>query len=100
MILRGCPVDGRTAAEWGLVNTCVDDADLDETAGRTAEEFAGMATVAIGLTKALLHTNLESGLAVAMQNEAIYEELGVRSDDFKEGIRSFAEKRPPRFTGR
>lgn len=100
MILRGRPVDGPTAAEWGLVSSCVEDAALDETAQAAATEFASMATTAIGLAKALLHTNLESGLAVAMQNEAIYEELGVRTEDFKEGLRSFAEKRPPRFTGR
>ena len=35
-----------------------------------------------------------------MQNEAIYEELAVRSDDFKEGMRSFVQKRPPEYTGR
>jgi 2-(1,2-epoxy-1,2-dihydrophenyl)acetyl-CoA isomerase len=35
-----------------------------------------------------------------MEDEAAAIELTVRSDDFKEGMRAFAEKRPPRFTGR
>ena len=47
----------------------------------------------------LLHRNLEVTLATALQNEAVYEELAVRSDDFKEGMRSFAERRPPEYTG-
>lgn len=100
MILRGQPVDGPTAAEWGLVSACVEDGELENEVSRVVAQFASMATVSIGLSKALLHGNLEAGFAVALQNEGIYEELGIRTDDFKEGIRAFADKRPPEFTGR
>jgi 2-(1,2-epoxy-1,2-dihydrophenyl)acetyl-CoA isomerase len=100
MILRGRPVDGTTAVAWGLISACVDDARLEAAAAEVVSEFASMPTTAIGLTKALMHGNLEHGLVVGLQNEGIYEELGVRTDDFKEGIRAFAEKRRPDFTGR
>ena len=43
--------------------------------------------------------NLEVGLHNALRSEAITEELAVRSDDFKEGMRAFAAKRPPNYTG-
>jgi len=36
---------------------------------------------------------------VALQNEGVYEELAVRTEDFKEGMRAFAEKRDPKYTG-
>jgi 2-(1,2-epoxy-1,2-dihydrophenyl)acetyl-CoA isomerase len=99
MILRGKPVDGERAAQWGLVSECVPDDALDRAVEAVVEEFAAAATVSVGLAKTLLHRNLECDLAAALQNEGIYEELAVRSDDFKEGIRSFVEKRDPRYTG-
>ncbi len=99
MILMGMPVEGRRAAEWGLISQCVPEDELGEAVQQVAEDFARMATVSVGLAKALLHGNLESPLTVALQNEGIYEELAVRSDDFKEGMKAFAQKRTPEFTG-
>jgi 2-(1,2-epoxy-1,2-dihydrophenyl)acetyl-CoA isomerase len=99
MILRGKPVDGERAARWGLVSDCVADNELGAAVEAVVEEFADAATVSVGLAKTLLHRNLDCDLATALQNEGIYEELAVRSDDFKEGIRSFVEKRGPRYTG-
>ena len=100
MILRGRAVDGETAAAWGLVSECVPSEQLDTAVARVVDEFAGAATVAVGLARTLIHRNLEVDLDGALQNEGIYEELAVRSEDFKEGMRAFAEKRPPGYTGR
>jgi 2-(1,2-epoxy-1,2-dihydrophenyl)acetyl-CoA isomerase len=100
MVLRGRPVDGEQAAEWGLVSSCVPDDELDSATAAVANEFASSATVAVGLARQLLHQNLSATLPTALQNEAIHEELAVRSDDFKEGMRAFAQKRPPEYTGR
>jgi 2-(1,2-epoxy-1,2-dihydrophenyl)acetyl-CoA isomerase len=99
MVLRGMPVSGEKAAAWGLVSECVGEEELDAAVTAVAEELAAAATVSVGLAKILLHRNLEVTLATALQNEAVYEELAVRSDDFKEGMRSFAERRPPEYTG-
>jgi 2-(1,2-epoxy-1,2-dihydrophenyl)acetyl-CoA isomerase len=100
MVLRGQPVDGERAAEWGLVSRCVPEHELEGAVAALADEFASSATVAVGLARQLLHQNLTSPLSVALDNEAIHEELAVRSDDFKEGMRAFAQKRPPEYTGR
>jgi 2-(1,2-epoxy-1,2-dihydrophenyl)acetyl-CoA isomerase len=99
MILRGKPVDGQRAAQWGLVSECVAEDELNRAVEAVVEEFAAAATVSVGLAKTLLHRNLECDLAGALQNEGIYEELAVRSDDFKEGMRAFTGKRDPRYTG-
>jgi 2-(1,2-epoxy-1,2-dihydrophenyl)acetyl-CoA isomerase len=99
MVLRGMPVSGEKAAAWGLVSECVGEEELDAAVTAVAEELAAAATVSVGLAKILLHRNLEVTLATALQNEAVYEELAVRSDDFKEGMRSFVERRPPEYTG-
>jgi 2-(1,2-epoxy-1,2-dihydrophenyl)acetyl-CoA isomerase len=100
MILRGRRVDGETAAEWGLVSEVVDDADLDDAVEAVAREFASGPTVALGLAKRLVHENATSDLDEALAREAITEELAIRSDDFKEGLRAFAQRRDPEYTGR
>jgi len=100
MLLRSKVVDGATAASWGLVIACVPDAELDGAVDALAAELASAATVAVGLTRTLLHRNLEVGLTAALQNEGMYEELAVRSDDFKEGMRAFRDRRDPGYAGR
>jgi 2-(1,2-epoxy-1,2-dihydrophenyl)acetyl-CoA isomerase len=100
MVLRGVQVDGETAAQWGLVTRCTPDGRLAADVDELVAELAGAATIAVGLAKRLLHANLEADLPAALQEEGIYEELAVRSDDFKEGMRAFRDRRPPDFTGR
>ena len=99
MVLRGKPVPGETAAAWGLISSCVAEADLDGAVQEVVDEFATAATVAVGLARTLLRRNLDVSLQAALQNEGVYEELAVRSDDFKEGMRAFAERRPPEYRG-
>jgi 2-(1,2-epoxy-1,2-dihydrophenyl)acetyl-CoA isomerase len=93
-------VDAATAMEWGLISQVVADADVEAEAMAVAEGLARRPTFSLGATKGLLHRHLDGDLARAMEDEAAAIELTVRSDDFKEGMRAFAEKRPPRFTGR
>jgi 2-(1,2-epoxy-1,2-dihydrophenyl)acetyl-CoA isomerase len=99
MILRGVQVDGSTAADWGLVTEVVDDDHLDDAVETIAREFAAGPTVALGLARQLVHRNLTSDLAEALEREALTEELAVRSDDFKEGMRAFVERRDPDYSG-
>jgi 2-(1,2-epoxy-1,2-dihydrophenyl)acetyl-CoA isomerase len=99
MVLRGKPISGERAVEWGLISQCVPPDELDGAVAEVVQEFAVGATVAIGLARALLHQNISATLPAALHNEAVHEELAVRSDDFKEGMRAFAGHRSPEYTG-
>jgi 2-(1,2-epoxy-1,2-dihydrophenyl)acetyl-CoA isomerase len=100
MILRGTRVDGTLAADWGLVSQVVDDGALDAAVEDVVQEFARAPTVALSLAKQLVRRGLTSDLADALEREALTEELAVRSDDFKEGMRAFAQHREPDYRGR
>jgi len=100
MILRGKQVDGERAAQWGMVNEVVDDDALDDAVEAVVQEFASAATVSVGLAKQLMFRNLSGDLNGALEQEGLAEELAVRSDDFKEGMRAFGERRDPDYQGR
>jgi 2-(1,2-epoxy-1,2-dihydrophenyl)acetyl-CoA isomerase len=100
MLMLGRPVEATKALSWGMVNEVVDDAKLEDVFEAAVAEFAGAATVAVGLAKNLVHRNLEVDLNQALANEALMEEVSVRSSDFKAGIKAFASRTTPDFTGR
>lgn len=70
MLLIGEPVDGATAADWGMVDRCVPDDLLDHESERVVLTLAGSATVAVGLTKWLLHANRDASLDTQLRDEA------------------------------
>jgi 2-(1,2-epoxy-1,2-dihydrophenyl)acetyl-CoA isomerase len=100
MLLLGERIDVASAVEWGMVDRCVPDAELEAQAEQVAQTLAGSATVAIGLTKWLLHAGRGASLEAHLRDEAFAMELSSRSEDFREGIAAFAQKRPAEFTGR
>jgi 2-(1,2-epoxy-1,2-dihydrophenyl)acetyl-CoA isomerase len=100
MLLLGRRVSGREAAEWGLVHSAV---PREELAPRVDALVAGLAdgpTVALGLTKWLLHTASSVPLEEHLRHEAFALELTSRSEDFREGLAALREKRAPEFGGR
>ena len=100
MILLGRSVTGAEAAEWGLVHQAVPGEDLDHAVADLVGRLAAGPTVALGLSKWLLHTASTARLEEQLRNEAFAMELSSRSEDFREGLAAFVEKRPPRFRGR
>lgn len=100
LLLLGTAVDGRTAVEWGLGHAAVPAAEVDATAAALAARLAAGPTVSLGLTKWLLHTSADHTLDQHLRAEAFAMELSSRSEDFREGLEAFADKRDPRFTGR
>jgi 2-(1,2-epoxy-1,2-dihydrophenyl)acetyl-CoA isomerase len=100
LLLRGTVVDGATAVSWGLGHRAVPAAEVDATAEALARELGAGPTVGLGLTKWLLHTSAEHTLDQHLRDEAFAMELSSRSEDFREGLAAFVDKREPRFTGR
>jgi 2-(1,2-epoxy-1,2-dihydrophenyl)acetyl-CoA isomerase len=100
MLLLGRALSGSEAAGWGLVHRAVPDADLETASDELVGSLAEGPTVTLGLTKWLLHVSAASAFDRQLEHEALALELSSRSEDFREGLAAFKEKRPPRFTGR
>jgi 2-(1,2-epoxy-1,2-dihydrophenyl)acetyl-CoA isomerase len=100
MVLLGRVVDGAEAAEWRMIHRAVPAGEVDAVARELAATLAGTATVALGLAKWLLHTGATNSLDDQLRNEAFAMELSSRSEDFREGLAAFQEKRPPEYRGR
>ncbi len=100
LLLLGRELPAREAAAWGVVFRAVPDDELESATAALVDELARGASVAIGLTKRCINRSLETGLADAMENEALALELSSRTADFKEGLLAFTERRPADFQGR
>jgi len=100
MLLLGRVVDGAEAASWGMVHRSVPAGELDASVQSVVADLASAPTVAVGLTKWLLHAGAALPLDQQLRNEAFALELSSRSEDFREGLAAFKEKRNPNFNGR
>ena len=100
MILSGEPVSAREAYEMGLVSRLVPPGDLESAVTALATMLAGYSPTALGLAKeaASMVSDMEYGAALRYLREMIT--LVALSDDAREGIAAFFEKRVPRWTGR
>ena len=100
MLLLGTKVAGAEAAMWGLVHRSVPAAELDAAGEELVQRLAKAPTVALGLTKLLVHRGLTADIDRHLAEEAWAMEVSSRSDDFKEYGRAAREKRDPEFGGR
>jgi enoyl-CoA hydratase len=100
LILTGSIISADEAYRIGLVDVLVDDADLDGAASSLGRTMAQYSPVALQLAKAAVAASWQSGLeaGLALERELFIAAFG--SDDGREGVRSFLDKRPPAFTGR
>ncbi len=88
------------AREWGLVWDVIAD---DALAGRTAElaaTYAAAPTRAIGMTKRLFDSTHHATLDEQLELEAQLQAAATQTEDFREGVTAFLEKRPSSFAGR
>lgn len=99
MALTAEKVPAATALEWGLVNAVAPEAEFAATVQGWATQFASGATRAFGLTKRGMYRSFDMDLDEALDYEAHLQDIAARSDDFKEGVRAFLEKRPAQFKG-
>jgi 2-(1,2-epoxy-1,2-dihydrophenyl)acetyl-CoA isomerase len=92
-----------TAAEaqaWGIVSEVVKTDDLPTRAAELAATLAAMPTRAIGMTKRLFDAAPTNSLEEQLELEAQLQSAATKSDDFREGVAAFLEKRDPDFKGR
>jgi enoyl-CoA hydratase/carnithine racemase len=103
LFLLGRNIEARRALEWGLVNEVVVGTDLEELALDWARELAANAPLSIQGNKRVIRELLraEGELDPDVERELIaLREACFASEDMKEGVRAFGEKRPARWQGR
>ncbi len=100
LVLTGELIDAEEAARIGLVDLVVDDAELTERTHELARTIASHSPVALRLAKDALRASLETSLNAGLRHERELFVTAFASEDGREGVRAFVEKRAPRFSGR
>ena len=93
-------IDSRRALELGLINKVVPHETLMEESFSLAKKLAQGPTRAFGLTKAILQKSFSADLSEILEMEALSQSLTFGSQDHREGVRAFREKRLPEFKGK
>ena len=100
MLLAGSTIDAATAERWGLVNQVVPMPELMATAMDYAARVAANAPLAVQASKELAIRARDMDLATGLRMEQAMNRILQASEDVREGVAAFAEKRAPRFQGR
>jgi enoyl-CoA hydratase/carnithine racemase len=93
-------LSGPEAFELGLVNAVVPADELDAAVGKLVETIAAGPPIALAATKRELDLASLGSLAQALEMEALAQSVNVKTDDLREALMAYAERRTPKFTGR
>lgn len=99
MVMLGEGATGQEAVDLGLAYACVPEDELLAAAQDLAARLAAGPTRSLGLSKQLLNHSFETDLTRSLDLEAAYQSLAATSEDLREGMAAFTERREPRFTG-
>jgi 2-(1,2-epoxy-1,2-dihydrophenyl)acetyl-CoA isomerase len=96
----GTKVSAQQALQWGMVNQVVPAEELDAAVQKVADYYKAAPTKAISLMKKMLDKSYTSSLDEMLDYEAYCQEIASSSEDYREGVKAFNEKRKPEFKGR
>ncbi len=99
MALTGEVIDADTALAWGLVSRVVAPEDLLPTCHAVALKIAANPPAAVGMARRMLRQACDQSLAAALDTAASQQGLAHQTQDHREAVAAFLEKREPRFTG-
>jgi 2-(1,2-epoxy-1,2-dihydrophenyl)acetyl-CoA isomerase len=96
----GSRVKAKEAETMGLVNKVVSADQLDAAVKEYTDYFAAAPTKSIGLIKKMLNKSTTASLDEMLDYEAYCQEIAGNSEDYREGVAAFLEKRKPQFRGK
>ena len=97
---RATKITATEAVAIGMINKAVPAAQLDEAVQEVVNYYAAAPTKAIALIKELMSKSFNSSLEELLELEARYQDIAGATEDFKEGVKAFVEKRKTQFKGR
>jgi enoyl-CoA hydratase/carnithine racemase len=98
LIFTGDVIPARRAAEWGLINELSTDEEFDDDVDAFVTRLASRSTITTRRAKELVNDSLEVPQSIAIVRELEVGTIHEQSNDYKEGLAAFVEKREPRFT--
>jgi len=100
VIMRRKRISAADALAWGLASEVVPASELDEAVDRVIGELSALSPVALAMAKRVLNHVYDAPLHVGLDLEGLAYGVLKSTEDFREGVESFVEKRPPKFEGR
>ena len=99
IVMRSKRIPGRQALEWGIATECVPDDQLEPTVDALVDELRGFSPIAQRTAKKLLNDSEDATLSIAIELEGHCYSRLRQSDDFREGVEEFHDKRKQNFRG-
>ena len=99
IVMRSRRIPGPQALAWGVATECVPDAQLESATDALVDELRGFSPLAQRTAKKLLNDTEDSPLSIAIELEGHCYSRLRSSNDFREGVEAFHDKRRPRFNG-
>jgi len=96
----GNKVGGEEAVSLGLANKSVPLEDLDKAVAHYTDYYSSAPTKSVGLIKQMLNKSGNANLQEMLEYEAYCQDIAGSSEDYKEGVDAFLEKRKAKFTGK
>lgn len=100
LVMRARRISGKEAAAWGIVTECVADGALESATDALVAELRAFSPLAQRTAKRLINESENALLSTAIELEGHSYSRLRSSDDFREGVTAFGEKRPPKWSGR
>ncbi len=100
LALLGDKLSAEQAEQWGMIWRCVDDEALQDEALKLARHLAAQPTYGLALIKRALNASASNSFDAQLDLERDLQRLAGRSEDYREGVAAFMEKRTPEFKGR